>query len=351
MRIIDDVKLDFSDVLLRPKRSTLSSRSEVSLERTFNFKYEGEYTGIPIIASNMDGVGVFDVASKLKQLGLFTTLVKTYSAKELISFFDNGEHSDNACISIGTSDEDFAKFYEVYRRVHSTIKYVCVDIANGYSLRLSERIEILRETFPRLTIIAGNVVTPELVEELILRGADIIKIGIGSGSACLTRVKTGVGYPQFSAIAECADAAHGLGGHVISDGGCTSPGDVAKAFAAGADFVMLGSMLAGHTEGGGKTITKDGKSFVEFYGMSSKTANDKHFGGLKDYRSSEGRTVHIPYKGSIEDTIKDILGGVRSACTYVGARELKHLSKCATFLKISGGKTHSTHLENFTVGY
>jgi GMP reductase len=208
-----------------------------------------------------------------------------------------------------------------------------------------------------------------MTEELILAGADIVKVGIGPGSVCTTRIQTGVGYPQLSAVIECADAAHGLGGHIIADGGCTCPGDVAKAFAAGADFVMLGGMLAGHDEGGGDIITKTyltneidteglygdigsqikvDKQFVQFYGMSSKSANDKHFGGLKDYRSSEGRTVLVPYRGAVANTVQEILGGVRSTCTYVGAKKIKQLPKCATFIRCT--QTHNSVYEGSTIG-
>jgi GMP reductase len=232
---------------------------------------------------------------------------------------------------------------------------VCMDIANGYSEHFAQHVRKVRENFPHLVIIAGNVVTREMTEELILAGADIVKVGIGPGSVCTTRIQTGVGYPQLSAVIECADAAHGLGGHIIADGGCTCPGDVAKAFAAGADFVMLGGMLAGHDEGGGEVITKyyetneiiredvgdqtketrsiEEKKFVQFYGMSSDAANKKHFGGLKDYRSSEGREVLVPYRGEVARTVQDLLGGIRSTCTYAGAMKLKQLSKCTTFVR------------------
>ena len=197
------------------------------------------------------------------------------------------------------------------------------------------------------------MVTADQTQELILNGADIVKVGIGPGSVCTTRIKTGVGYPQLSAVIECADAAHGLGGHIIADGGCTCPGDVAKAFAGGADFVMLGGMLAGHDEGGGEIVTKhiatggayktpegtfipyfEEQNFVQFYGMSSKAANDKHFDGLKEYRASEGREVFVPYRGALKGTLQDILGGLRSTCTYAGASRLKHLSKCTTFILV-----------------
>ena len=168
-----------------------------------------------------------------------------------------------------------------------------------------------------------------------MSGADIVKVGIGPGSVCTTRIQTGVGYPQLSAVMECADAAHGLGAHIIADGGCTCPGDVAKGFGAGADFVMLGGMLAGHKEGGGTVIEKNGKKFIEFYGSSSEEANEKHYGGLANYRSSEGKKVKLPLKTSIDKTIRDILGGVRSSCTYVGAPSLKQLSKCTTFVRVN----------------
>ncbi|KAK9744621.1 IMP dehydrogenase / GMP reductase domain [Popillia japonica] len=180
---------------------------------------------------------------------------------------------------------------------------------------------------------AGNVVTGEMVEELILSGADIIKVGIGPGSVCTTRIKTGVGYPQLSAVIECADAAHGLQGHIISDGGCTCAGDVAKAFGAGADFVMAGGMFAGHDECDGEVIEKNGKKYKLFYGMSSKTAMQKHSGGVAEYRSSEGKTVEVVYKGDVESTVLDILGGLRSACTYTGAGKLKELPRRATFIR------------------
>ena len=193
----------------------------------------------------------------------------------------------------------------------------------------------VRDKYPTKTIIAGNVVTADMTQELILSGADIVKVGIGPGSVCTTRIQTGVGYPQLSAVIECADAAHGLGAHMIADGGCTCPGDVAKGFGGGADFVMLGGMFAGHDEGKGKIVKSNGSKFIEFYGSSSDTANNKHYGGLSSYRSSEGRTVRVKYRGKIENTIQNILGGIRSSCTYVGAPSLKQLSKCTTFVRVA----------------
>jgi GMP reductase len=291
--------------------------------------------------------------------------VKTYTAEELIEFYygDGLNRTDYVAMSIGTSAADFEKLCTVYDKVADNLKYVCIDIANGYSEHFVEHVREVRKRFPHLVIIAGNVVTADQTQELILNGADIVKVGIGPGSVCTTRIQTGVGYPQLSAVIECADAAHGLGGHIIADGGCSSPGDVAKAFAGGADFVMLGGMLAGHDEGGGEVITKtyltnevthnsvmggydpvyNKKQFVQFYGMSSKAANDKHFGGLKDYRTSEGREVLIPYRGSVSTTVQEILGGLRSTCTYVGASKLKQLSKCTTFVRCND--THNRVFE------
>jgi len=365
MRIEEDIKLDYKDVLIRPKRSTLGSRKEVDLERGFTFRnYKGEttgyrhYRGTPIMASNMDGVGTFEMADTLATGGIFTCLVKTYSVNELVGYFDQDDRSHDpartefVAMSIGITDRDHAKFRDVYEQTGSRLKYVCIDVANGYSERFAQFVKEFRSQYPHVVIIAGNVVTGEMTEELILSGADIVKVGIGPGSVCTTRIQTGVGYPQLSAVIECADAAHGLGGHVIADGGCTCPGDVAKAFAGGADFVMLGGMLAGHDQGGGEIIPKyyktnevdvhdngdhvsviEEKKFVQFYGMSSNAANTKHFGGLKDYRSSEGREVLVPYRGDVAVTVQDLLGGLRSTCTYAGALRLKHLMRCTTFVR------------------
>lgn len=329
MRIENEILLDFSDVLIRPKRSTLSSRKEVSLTRTYKFKHsQQEYTGVPIMAANMDGVGTLPMAEALSNHGLFTCLVKSYDSGNL-EHFDGEVDFDNLAISTGTSEKDYIRLKSMLE--YYPFKYICIDVANGYSEHFGDFVAKIRDEWPNHTIIAGNVVTADMTQELILRGADIVKVGIGPGSVCTTRIQTGVGYPQLSAIIECADAAHGLGAHIIADGGCTCPGDVAKAFGAGADFVMLGSMFAGHDEGGGEV--NDGT--VTFYGMSSDTAMNKHHGGVADYRSSEGRTVKVPYRGPVENTVKDILGGIRSTCTYIGASELKHLSKCTTFVRVN----------------
>ncbi len=342
MLISDDIKLDYSDVLIRPKRSTLKSRKEVDLFRTTTFRNSKRvYSGIPIMSANMDGVGTFEMADELAKANIFTCLVKTYKTNELVEFFDCSDlvqltyRQQNIAMSIGTSDSDMQKFRNVYELTDGKIKYLCVDVANGYTEMFSDFIYQLRINHPELVIIAGNVVTGDMTQELILNGADIIKIGIGPGSVCTTRIHTGVGYPQLSAVLECADAAHGLGGHIIADGGCTTSGDIAKSFGSGSDFVMLGGMLAGHDEGGGEIVD----NMIRFYGMSSETANDKHFGGLKNYRASEGKEVSIPYKGKVITTIQSILGGIRSACTYIGAGKIKDLPKCTTFIRVNN--THN----------
>ena len=295
------------------------------------------------------------MADALGLQGLFTCLVKTYDPDQLADFFKTKPaRTDYTAYSMGITDDDLEKWRIVYREAPN-IKFVCIDVANGYSERFVDFVREFRVQYPHTIIIAGNVVTADQTQELILNGADIVKIGIGPGSVCTTRIQTGVGYPQLSAVIECADAAHGLDGHIIADGGCTCPGDIVKAFAGGADYVMLGGMFAGHDEGGGDVITKyyqsaemefdvnknaltatiQEKRFVQFYGMSSDAANTKHFGGLKDYRASEGREVIVPYRGTVADTVQNILGGVRSACTYAGARRLKHLSKCTTFVQVN----------------
>lgn len=337
MRIEHDLKLGFKDVMIRPKRSTLKSRSQVSLEREYTFLHSNiKWTGVPIMAANMDTVGTFEIAKKLAEKKLFTAIHKHYSIEEWASFLKgtSTDFKNYIAVSTGTGKEDSKKLKEVLS-LSEDLKFICIDVANGYSEHFVKFVKNTRESYPDKVIIAGNVVTGEMVEELLIAGADIIKVGIGPGSVCTTRVKTGVGYPQLSAIIECADAAHGLGGQIISDGGCAIPGDVAKAFGAGADFVMLGGMLAGHDESGGDIIELDGEKFKRFYGMSSSTAMDKHAGGVAEYRASEGKTVEVPYRGPVENTLQDILGGIRSTCTYVGAARLKELTKRTTFIRVA----------------
>ena len=335
MRIEEEIKLDYSDVLFRPKRSTLKSRKDVDLNRKYTFKHSrSSWKGIPIIASNMDGVGEIDVAKKLTSHKLMTALTKQHDINKIGTIYKKNIFFDSIALSCGTSKDSYNRLNSILKK-YPKFKFICIDVANGYSENFSNFVSEVRKKYPKKTIIAGNVVTADMTQELVLSGADIVKVGIGPGSVCTTRIQTGVGYPQLSAVMECADAAHGLGAHIIADGGCTCPGDVAKGFGAGADFVMLGGMLAGHKEGGGDIIEEKGSKYIEFYGSSSEEANEKHYGGLANYRSSEGKKVKIQMKNSIDSTIRDILGGVRSSCTYVGASSLKQLSKCTTFVRVN----------------
>jgi GMP reductase len=402
LKIEQDLKLDFKDVLIRPERSTLTSRKEVDLERTFKFKHtHATWKGVPIIAANMDTTGTIEMFNALKEHKMLTALHKHYDADSLVKHYmaeanpdaliqhyaDEARWAADGCCgeaecdgdeprepympsalrklvqtdasrfsfySMGITNTDYEKFTNLYRHISNLcynfapdakvsdphqahpIRMVCVDVANGYTDAFDTFIKSLRRNFPHLIIMAGNVVTGNMTEQLIMSGADIVKVGIGPGSVCTTRKMTGVGYPQLSAVIECASAAHGLGGLVCSDGGCTVPGDVAKAFGAGADFVMLGGMLAGHSECAGELITdEDGNMFKQFYGMSSATAMGKYSGGVAQYRASEGKTVQIPYRGPVGQTVQDILGGVRSTCTYVGASKLKELTKRTTFIRVT----------------
>ena len=375
MRIESDTKLDYKDVLMRPKRSTLESRSDVNLVREFTFPNAGGegadpkaygWKGVPIVAANMDTVGTFEMAKSLAQHRMLTCISKHYDgdvwAHKLNGYgiwknkeqreaneknWEYDRDSDNwqnriyehISPSIGIKydpekADDLDYLNNITWNFYHT-RFVCIDAANGYTKRFCDFIKKVREEHPALIIIAGNVVTGEMTEQLILNGADIVKVGIGSGSVCTTRIQTGVGYPQFSAVVECADAAHGVGGYIMADGGCTCAGDVAKAFGGGADFVMLGGMLAGHTECAGQEEEIDGKTYKTFYGMSSAEAMNKYHGGVAKYRSAEGKTVRVEHRGLVKHTLEGILGGLRSACTYIGARRLKDMPKCATFIRVS----------------
>jgi GMP reductase len=359
MRIIEDEKLDFSDVLIVPKRSSLVSRKEVDLNKQYKFKHSSvDYSGVPVIASNMDQTGTMEMAKALSEFEVSVALHKHYTVDELVEYYKK-EDRGNTFYTMGITDADFEKFVKVYERLDGRLNKISVDVANGYTETFLRHISELRSMFPDILIMAGTVVTGDITEQIIQSGADIVRIGIGSGSVCITRKVAGVGYPQLSAVIECADAAHGLKGHVVSDGGCTTPGDVAKAFGAGADFVMLGGMFAGHDECNGEkvydlgepvvtvdgimshTIYPDKKiTHMKFYGMSSSAAMEKYSGGVADYRASEGKEVLIPYRGPVANTIKEILGGVRSACTYTGSETLKQLPKRTTFIKVH--RTHNT---------
>ncbi len=309
----------------------------MNLSRKFNFLNSGQsHEGVPIIASNMDTVGTFEMASALAKHNCYTCIHKYYDIDDWKAFAKSDPDAlPYVACSAGTAEGDFKRLSDVLEQIPQ-VRFVCLDVANGYSEHFVEFVRRVRKAFPEHTIMAGNVVTGEMTEALIFAGADIIKVGIGPGSVCTTRRKTGVGYPQLSAVLECADNAHGLKAHIISDGGCTCPGDVAKAIGAGADFVMLGGMLAGHDQSGGEIIEgKDGKKRKLFYGMSSATAMKRHKGGVAEYRASEGKTVEVAYRGDVNDTMLDVLGGMRSACTYVGAANIKEMRKRTTFIRVT----------------
>lgn len=356
MRIDNEVKLDFSDVLIRPKRSTLNSRKEVQLERTFKFLHSPRsWTGIPIIAANMDSTGTFEMVRALAKHKMITALHKFYTVPELLDFFAGFHEPDHVAYTLGIREQDFEKLEEVLKLgLGSKFNFICLDVPNAYLERFVQYVERLRKMCPSHIIMAGNLVTNEMAEEILLRGADIAKVGIGSGSACLTRRQTGVGYPQLSAVIECSDAAHGMSkvgqgsGLIISDGGAQYPSCVAKAFGGGADFVMLGSLFSGFDQSGGDIVTKNGKKFKQYYGMSSSEAMKKHYGGVAKHRASEGRITLVPYKGDVNDFVLDMFGSLRSTGTYIGARKLKEFSKRCTFLLVNHQLNQS--LEKYDVG-
>lgn len=357
MRIQDDIQLDYCDVLLRPKRSALSSRSEVDVLRQYTFRWcPRVLQGTGIISANMFTTGTMQIAREMQKQHLFTALHKHYAAEELLAFLkDNAKlfgSNDLIFVSSGVSEADYEKLKTVM--AGGLVHNICIDVANGYSPYLVNYVQKVRKTWQECLIMAGNVVTGDMTEDLILSGADIVKVGIGPGSVCTTRKLTGVGRPQFSTVIECADAAHGVGGMICADGGCTVPGDVCKSFCAGADFVMLGGMLAGHEESAGELCVKhfqtdevemiddktcalhmEEKQFKKFYGMSSEYAQQAHYGGMKKYRASEGKVVEIPFRGPIEPTLLALLGGLRSCMTYIGAKRLKDMPKCATFYRVN----------------
>ena len=332
MKILDDVKLDFTDVLMLAKRSQYSSRSEVSLERTFKFKYSPHtWTGVPIMVSNMDTTGTIEMALEMQKHKVLTCLHKYYTLEDLK---DTGLDMKYCAISTGIGDKDLNNLDKIVTVLNPY--FICIDVANGYMSKFIETCRLIREKYPQTILIAGNVCTSEGVLELVMNGKiDIVKVGIGSGSCCTTRKQTGIGMPQLSAVIECADTAHGLDAHIISDGGLQVVGDFSKAYGGGADFVMSGSMFAGHKESGGELIEEDGKKYKVFYGMSSSTAMDKYSGGVAHYRSSEGKTVKIEYRCHVKDTILNICGGIRSTMTYIGAKKIKDIPKCTTFVRVN----------------
>lgn len=360
-RIKDSIELDFCDVLFQPKRTTLNSRREADVIRNYKFKYYPQcMQSCGIMAANMATTGTFAVNDVLQKYQAITCLHKHYDFTNAENYhyiaqnYTKKESCANAYTFISTGlRDDKKKLFTLLADKNFKIDKLCIDIANGYIPKLLDFVKEVREKFPDILIMVGNIVTGDMTQDLILSGADIVKVGIGPGSVCTTRKLTGVGRPQLSAILECSDAAHGVGGFICADGGCTCAGDVAKAFGAGADFVMLGGMFAGTDEAAGDLIEKviatnelteqSGAShFVPkkekyklFYGMSSQLAQEKHFGGMACYRASEGKVVEIAYKGSIENVIQEILGGVRSTMTYIGARRLKDIPKCTTFYRVN----------------
>lgn len=356
MRIDNDIKLDYDDVLLRPKRSTLTSRKDISLERTFTFLHSPKtWTGVPIMTANMASCGTFSMAKALSKYKIITTFHKYYEVEDYVKFFKTFKNPDYVAYTLGIRDEDMEKLKKMKtKKLLDSFSFICLDVPNGYLERFLEVIKEIRVICPKHIIIAGNVVTNEMTEEILLSGADIVKVGIGPGSVCTTRRMTGVGYPQLSAVIECADAAHGISntkGHcglVIADGGQKYPSCVAKAFCGGADFNMSGSLFSGYEESGGNTVEKDGKKYKEYFGSSSNKALQEFYGKKDTHRASEGRYVLIPYKGEIDVFIQDLFGSLRSTCTYLGARFIKELSKRTTFIRVS--RQLNTSLEGYDIG-
>jgi len=342
MRFEEDIKLDFSDVLLKPKRSTLSSRKEVQLEREFKFYHSPKtWVGVPIISANMASCGTFEMAKTLALKKIITIFHKYYSLEDYKTFFKDFKNPDYIGFSIGIREKDLELLDEMIKtKLIENFSFICLDVPNGYLTRFLECIKEIRKKCPNHILIAGNVVSNEMSEEIILNGADIVKVGIGSGAGCTTRKMTGVGYPQLSANIECADAAHGISnskgcGLIISDGGIVNPSDFAKAFCSGADFVMAGSVFSGFEQSGGETIEKNGKKFKEYYGSSSNKAMQVNYGKKDAHRASEGRYTQIPHKGDLNYFLQDLFGSLRSTGTYIGAKSLKEFSKRATFIRVN----------------
>lgn len=334
-------KLDYNDVLIVPQRTTLKSRSQVCLTRDVQFKHSRQqWSGLPVISSNMDTVTNLETFKLLKRRQMISCFPK-YLNKHWIHTGPPPELSDTDyyMLSTGTNDEDITNVIHLIsilkeKGIHP--KFLCFDVANGYMINLINTCHRLRKAMPNVTFMAGNIVTPHGVKDLVVDGlVDIIKVGIGSGALCTTRKVTGVGYPQLSAVLECAEKAHELGAHIVADGGVTMVGDISKAFCAGGDFVMLGSMLAGHDSSPGDIITEKGKLYKITYGMSSTIANNKYAGGLKNYKTPEGKVVKMLCKGKMEDTLMRIEGGIRSTCTYIGAHDINEMSHKGSFIVVN----------------
>jgi GMP reductase len=336
---MDNLKkeLDFNDVLILPQPNDMYSRSQVNLEREFHFcnSYSNKivsWTGIPIIAANMDTTGTFEVCAVLQKYKMVTALNKFYTISDYKATNIQLD-PEYFMVSTGISDENMQNLIEIME--YTNCRWICIDVANGYMQSFVNFCKTARVLFPDKIIVAGNVVTGSMVEKLAIEGGiDIIKVGIGSGSACLTRRQTGVGRPQLQTVIDCVKTCEKINVFIASDGGIRYPGDMSKAFGAGAHFVMLGGVFSGHDENPGDIVEENGQKYKLFYGMSSSFAMEKYFGKMEDYRSSEGAVIKVPYKGPIEKTIKDFLGGLRSTCTYVGAATLENLPNRVTFVRV-----------------
>ena len=343
MRIEEELKLDYSDVLFRPKRSTLKSRKDVNLLRTYRFKYsKNEWSGIPIIAANMDGVGELGVAEKLNEHGMITSLTKQHDVKKIKQNKNIKKIYPNIALSVGIKKEDFQNLDKVLKEF-SFFKFICIDVANGYTERFTNFIKSVRDKYPTKTIIAGNVVTADMTQELVLSGADIVKVGIGPGSICTTRMVAGIGVPQITAIMEVYRSLKGKKVKIISDGGIKFSGDIAKAIAAGADAIMMGSIFAGTDESPGKKFKIKKKFYKQYRGMGSIGAmsagsSNRYF--QKNYKDKskfvpEGVDGRVEYKGKVSKIIYQLKGGLRSSMGYIGAKKLSDIKKNAKFIKIT----------------
>lgn len=335
MIIDDSPALDFCDVLLQPGISDLESRRSVHLTRTIHFRSGVHWTGTPLVVSNMDSVGTFEMMKTCIEFATICALHKHYP----VEFYETNKqflesHRDRYMVSTGIGEHDLLKLDKIVSIVNPM--FICIDVANGYITQVLETAKIVRDKYPGTVLVCGNIVSAEIAEKLCsIAGVDVVKVGIGNGSVCTTRLQTGVGLPQLSAILEVAPAVHALGSYLLSDGGCNHPGDFSKAFCAGADFVMSGSSFAGTDESSGRILEKNGAKYKIYYGMSSDTAMNKYHGGVADYRSSEGKTVLVPYKGPAQAVFKNILGGIRSTCTYIGARIISDMPYKAVFRRVN----------------
>ena len=364
-QILSETYLDYSDILIKPKMgNNLSSRKDVNLTREYVFKRGQIRKGLGIFNANMATVGNFETAKKLLKAGMFATLHKFYTAEEMIDFMRQcqNEKTDysNLFISIGIKNgiRELDKLKEIEDGAMWFKPNICIDAPNFYINKAFEVLKHCRELFPESVIMCGNIASSDICHKL-LDYADILKVGIGPGSVCRTRSVTGCGVPMVSCILDCADVVHSVGGMICADGGIVEVGDICKAFALNADFVMSGGMFAGTDEAEGEVIEKcyktneyaidmidgskpipdqplyDIKKYKLYYGMSSTLANNKFAGGMSNYKASEGREAFIPYTGSLDKILQDIKGGIASACTYIGAANVKDMSKCATLIKVN----------------